>query len=351
MNFNKSKRNIILLHLMVWMMLFSIPYILAKGEHEILVRMIENTWIPLVFYAVVFYLNYLYLIDKFFFEKKYKLFFILNLVMIIAFVLIISQFRHLFFDTITNIPKPVQEFSTHMDRKPPKKLFLYMDVLWFIIPLAFSIALKSFDKLKKTETEKQESEKIKLEQELQYLRYQLQPHFFFNSLNNIYSLVDIAPEKAKESIHSLSKLMRFLLYESNTPEVSITKEIEFMTTYIELMKLRFSEKTTITYSFPNVKEHVMIPPLLFISLVENAFKHGVSATKKSEIDFEMTYDENELVFMSINNYFPKSTIDKSGSGIGLVNLDKRLLLLFKDHYELSTEVKEGKYIAKLTIKL
>jgi hypothetical protein len=347
---DKSKRNIFLLHFMVWLMLFTIPFLLAKGNEELYSRIVENTWIPLLFYAFVFYLNYYLLIDSYFFKGNYRYYLILNGLIIFVFVMVIFKMKTIFFNPLPDLPRPPKFELKELHKGPPRQLFIYMDILWFGVPLAFSLALKSFEKLKKTEQEQQESEKVKLEQELQYLRYQLQPHFFFNALNNIYSMVDVTPDKAKESIHGLGKLMRFLLYESNTEKVTLNKEIEFMTTYIELMKLRFSDKISIAYNFPEVQDQVKIPPLLFITLVENAFKHGVSATKNSSIVFTMTYTDLELFFVAQNDYFPKNQKDKSGSGIGLANLDKRLTLLYKDKYSLVTEIKDQKYVATLLIE-
>ena len=197
-------------------------------------------------------------------------------------------------------------------------------MLSYAAPLLFSIAIKTTKRWVKTEAESKEATNFRLQSELQHLHYQLQPHFFFNSLNNIYSLVDISPEQAKTSIHSLSKLMRYMLYETNMELVPLTKEIDFMKKYIDLMKLRVSDKTEVRCHFPAQETGIQIAPLLFISLVENAFKHGVSAVKKSKIDIDMTSDDTTVLFKIENDNFPKKVDDKSGSGIGLQNLEKTL---------------------------
>jgi LytS/YehU family sensor histidine kinase len=132
---------------------------------------------------------------------------------------------------------------------PPFKMFIYVQMLLYLAPLLFSIAIKTTKQWVKTETERKEAANIKLQSELQHLHYQLQPHFFFNSLNNIYSLVDISPDQAKTSIHSLSKLMRYMLYETNMELVPLSKEIDFMEKYIDLMKLRVSDKTKVSFEF------------------------------------------------------------------------------------------------------
>ena len=119
-------------------------------------------------------------------------------------------------------------------------------------------------------------ERQRLESELQYLKYQLNPHFFMNTLNNIYALVDLNTEQAKKTIIELSKLMRYVLYEANKNQISLEHEIQFLENYIALMKLRYIDNLNIRTEFPVVVPCVQIPPLLFISLLENAFKHGVS---------------------------------------------------------------------------
>lgn len=341
MKSNNLKRIYIVLHIAVWLVLFTFPYLLSIDNRSMLPKVIEHNWIPLMFYAFIFYINYFYIIEKFLFKKKNILFFIANIVLIavisVLYFFIKSSFFH---NDFIKPPKP---------EHPPTNLFIYIDTISFIVPLGFSVALKVSERWVKVENQRKEMENIKLESELQSLKYQLQPHFFFNALNNIYSLVDISPEKAQETIHRLGKLMRHLLYESNNETVLLEKEIEFLTMYIELMKLRFSSKVKVEYSFPDLKKPVKIYPFMFISFVENAFKHGVSATKDSEIKFEMQADDEKIFFYSLNTYFPKSEKDKSGSGIGLVNLKKRLELLYKQKYELNTIIVDGYYIAELSL--
>lgn len=193
--------------------------------------------------------------------------------------------------------------------------------------------------------------KEKLQSELKHLKYQLQPHFFFNSLNNIYAMVDISPENAKKAIHNLSKMMRYFLYETNEEKVPLTKEIQFLLKYIDLMKLRFSNNTLVQTSFEEDLPEIEIAPLLFIAIVENAFKHGVSATQPSTITFGLEIENDLIKFTSVNKNFPKTDEDKSGSGIGLENLKKRLELIYPNVHQLITHIDENDYFnLLLTIK-
>ncbi|MCM4170762.1 GHKL domain-containing protein [Arenibacter sp. TNZ] len=342
----KNKTITVFSHLLVWLVLFSMPYVLSYGQEQDLNRVFAHYWIPLLFYAVVFYVNYFVLIDRFLFSKKLMLFIAINLGMIALFLVLKDQIEEAFFqDLIKRRPS-----NADGGGRPPVKLIIYIQMLSYMAPLLFSIAIKTTQRWVQTEAERKEAANIKLKSELQHLHYQLQPHFFFNSLNNIYAMVDISPEQAKKSIHSLSKLMRYMLYETNMDLVPLSKEIDFMKKYIDLMKLRVSDKTKVSYSFPTEENGIQIAPLLFISLIENAFKHGVSASKESHINIAMTSEERTVLFTIENENFPKKTDDKSGSGIGLQNVVKRLELLYPNKHSFNTTVNDNRFLVHLKIE-
>ncbi|MGB5418240.1 sensor histidine kinase [Algibacter sp.] len=342
---HKNKNITILSHLLVWLVLFSMPYVLSYGQNQEINRVIAHFWIPLVFYAFIFYLNYFVLIDRFLFNKKTVLFIVFNIIIIGFFIFIKEYIEDTFFQDIVKRRAADTENSG-----PPFKMFIYIQMLSYMAPLLFSITIKTTKRWVKTEAEKKEAQNVKLQSELQHLHYQLQPHFFFNSLNNIYALVDLSPEQAKKSIHSLSKLMRYMLYETNMELVLLSKEIDFMKKYIDLMKLRVSDKTEVIYNFPSEETGIKIAPLLFISLIENAFKHGVSASKESKIEMNMTHNHKTVVFSIENDNFPKKTEDKSGSGIGLQNLEKRLQLLYPNKHSFKSSIKDERFLVHLEIE-
>ncbi|QCE42905.1 sensor histidine kinase [Psychroserpens sp. NJDZ02] len=332
-------------HVLIWIVLFSMPYFLSYGQEQDLNRLVAHFWIPLIFSAIIFYLNYFILIDAFLFPKKMVQFVIINAVIIMIFLFLKEFIEDTYFSDLAK-----KRSNSNGGEGPPFKMFVYIRVLSYMAPLLFSIAIKTTKRWVRTEAERKEATNIKLKSELQHLHYQLQPHFFFNSLNNIYALVDISPEQAKTSIHSLSKLMRYMLYETNEESIALSKEVEFMKKYIELMKLRVSDKTVVNYSFPSEATTIKIAPLLFISLIENAFKHGVSASKPSTININMTCNDKTVLFSIVNDNFPKKTDDKSGSGIGLLNIEKRLELLYPNKSSFKTFVKDERYIAQLEIE-
>lgn len=204
------------------------------------------------------------------------------------------------------------------------------------------------DSFKQLSIEKGKVEKFLIESELAFLRNQVSPHFLMNTLNNIHALIDIDSEEAKHSIIILSKLMRHLLYESEREANPISMEMDFIRNYIDLMRLRFAEKTKINLNIQETMPSKSIPPLLFTSLLDNAFKHGIAASKVSLIDIGILFTTSQLIF-KIKNSIPKHTKSNTPSGIGIKNTRKRLNLLYRDNYELEISKINDTYFAKLSI--
>lgn len=214
-----------------------------------------------------------------------------------------------------------------------------------------SVTIRGLQQWRQMENTRRTMETEQLKSTLSHLQYQIQPHFFFNSLNNIYSLIEISPEKAKESVHGLSKLMRYLLYEAKVEQVVLADEIAFLNNYIQLMRLRLTGKVTVQTEFPTQIPNLRVAPLLFIPLVENAFKHGVSAHQPSFISIKMQVQNRQLLFTVTNTNFPKTEQDKGGSGIGLENLKQRLELLYPGKYELIQKVENDVFLSELRIDI
>ena len=192
-------------------------------------------------------------------------------------------------------------------------------------------------------------EKQNLEQQLEYLRYQINPHFFMNTLNNIHALVDIDPAKAQETIVELSRMMRFILYEGDKNGVPLTREFDFIRTYVKLMGLRYTDKVSIRLDLPTEAADRTIPPLMLISFVENAFKHGVSYQRESFIEVRACIEGEKLHFTCRNSKAEKPNQEKGG--VGLANVRKRLDLLYSGNYTLRITDDADVYNVELTIPL
>mgnify|MGYP000074361945 CR=1 FL=1 len=198
---------------------------------------------------------------------------------------------------------------------------------------------------------RQELEHSRTQAELQNLKSQLNPHFLFNTLNNIYSLIQIDADRAQQAVHDLSRMLRYVLYESSCPTVPLAAEVEFLRDYIELMRIRLPRHVEVGVSLPEEPSPTPVAPLLFISLIENAFKHGTSNDRPSFIRIDIHERGGELVCCIRNSCFPKTASDRSGSGIGLKNLSKRLEMIYPQRHTFEYGERGGTYTASLRIKL
>ena len=327
----------LLTHIASWAVVFIMPALIFISEgnqrfEEALYRSLAS----LPFLMLLFYLCYFWLIDRLWFKKRY-LFFVL---VVVGLIFCVSYSKYELFSY----------FDLHKGKRhmPPFHAFVYFDFLSNLLPVVFAMAIRYARRNFSLEIAQKEAQAHKLQADLTQLRYQLQPHFFFNALNNIYSLIEFDPQKAQQSVHSLSKLMRHFMQNSDQKQISLAEEVDFLQQYISLMQLRLTDKTTVQVDFPKQVPQLTIAPLLFISLVENAFKHGVSATTTTTLSFSLRVEGDTIIFRSENTKIPTQESLYS-SGIGIDNLKKRLTLLYPERHQYTIEEKEGKYIAQLTI--
>ncbi|UZR98864.1 sensor histidine kinase [Chondrinema litorale] len=345
----KDKKNqqylMITLHILVWGIIISLPFFSAYRSPKNFSEFLREMRPPF-FFACIFYINYFYLIKKFLFNKQIWKFLLVNFVLFTVAIFTMEMLSDFVRDAAA---------VTESAQKRPRPSFIEIFISLFIafgMITGVSVAIKITSEWFRTEDLRKELEKEHLKSELLNLKNQLNPHFFFNTLNNIYGLIIQDQDRAQDAVHQLSKLMRYLLYDSNEKFVPLTKEIDFMHHYIDLMRLRLMTTVAVEYRFPKVTSNASIAPLLCISLIENAFKHGVHSSEPSEIFMEMNINsEKELTFHIKNTSFPKSDTDRSGSGIGLENLKKRLNLLYPQAHQLSIEDGEKYFDCTLTLQL
>lgn len=295
---------------------------------------------PLVVYFINFYLLGPYL----FFKRRHWWFVLINLVMILG---LNYQFFLVYLnrDSIPNMP--AMDTNMWVGFFGGFLMFLVLNCMI----AAIAIGIRHFIHTRQIRQQLKEEKAKNTEAELAWLKNQINPHFLFNTLNNISSLVQIDADKAQDAIAQLSDLLRYAMYETNKNTVPLQGEIEFMRNYVELMKLRCSEKTMVNCQLSIVNSPLTIAPLLFISLIENAFKHGISSNRDSRIDITLTADGQQLIFDCENTNFPKNDTDRSGSGIGLENTRRRLDLIYKDRYTWEQTLEDNIYKVKITIQL
>ena len=227
-------------------------------------------------------------------------------------------------------------------------MFIYL--LFHVALIALTIGLRSYIRSRRLKLQLKEEQQKHTEAELAWLKNQINPHFLFNTLNNISSLIQIDADAAQDSIAKLSDLLRYAMYETNKSLVPLDGEVEFMQNYIDLMRLRHNDKLELTTEWVNPQPSTFhLPPLLFISLIENAFKHGVSSSRPSRIDVSLKTMEGGLLFVCSNTNYPKDDQNRSGSGIGLENTRRRLDLMYPGHYTWEQTLEDNIYTIKITI--
>jgi LytS/YehU family sensor histidine kinase len=222
-------------------------------------------------------------------------------------------------------------------------------VMMLLLMFGANLGMKYYYRSRNDHKKLLELEKQNLEQQLEYLRYQINPHFFMNTLNNIHALVDIDPEKAQATILELSKMMRFVLYEGDKNNVTLSREFDFLRTYIHLMELRYTDKVKISVDLPSEVPDKTLPPLMLISFVENAFKHGVSYRHDSFIEVSATLSSDQMHFTCRNSKADHPNEEKGG--VGLSNVKKRLDLLYDNRYTLDISDGASIYNVELTLPL
>ena len=197
---------------------------------------------------------------------------------------------------------------------------------------------------------KNEALKIeKITMELAYLKSQINPHFLFNTMNNLYGLSLSEPEKTPDVILKISEMMRYMLYESNEEKVPLTKEIEYLNSYIELEKIRYEGQTFVDFTVEGNTNNKLIAPLLLISFIENIFKHGNIQDADNQVVICLKVEDNQLIFKQKNTIAIREK-DKMG-GLGLKNVERRLFLLYPNKYTLNIKNDNGIYESELTLKL
>ena len=330
------------LHLFVWALLFILPLFYNIGDFANIDNVLIINWIPLTFNGILFYLNYIFLIDRVLFKKKPRRWIFINILSIICLMILMTYSK--------NITKEILEKTWPMEADF-KRWVIIKSIFSFVVTIGIALAIRMTQKWLESEREKVGIENQFLKTELTMLRYQIQPHFFFNSLNNIYSLIDIAPDRAKETVHGLGKLMRYLLYETSTDRIDLEKEVIFLKNFIHLMSIRVSQKVSVSTNFPEQTSGLQVAPLMFVSMIENAFKHGVSSEYSSEIIITMRVENQKLIFIVQNSHFPKNHTDKGGSGVGMENLRNRLEKIYPNQYELHQNQADNYFTSTLTLTL
>lgn len=285
---------------------------------------LKASFIGLLPWALFYFLNYCLLIPYFLMRKGRRwAFYLFNILIFVVMVVRIGF-------NVSNMQLPAEvPVSSGWIVTMGAATLLVMQLFILLMAVASKYMEKYFLMREAAAKQKQQA----TEAELVWLKNQLNPHFLFNTLNNISSLTQIDADKAQESLGKFSELLRYALYESEAEMVPLSNELAFMENYIDLMSLRCNDMTEITKDFEHPLGDVKVAPLIFISLIENAFKHGVNSRSESFVDVSLKVEGRDLIFTCRNSVFEKSGQDRVGSGIGLSNMKKRLELIYQGRYE------------------
>lgn len=338
------------LYLLVWATVLLVPILNSKmmsEEHIYLVNLF-TAWSKLLPYILIFIINNSILVPHLLFKRRYIAYIVITVAMLVA----------LFF-TLEYYQSSIQRHSYAAGgelyiihgRASFTDLAWYWNVLLGVFLLGANCAIKYMFKSINDEQRMIALERQSLRAEMDYLKYQINPHFFMNTLNNIHALVDIDPDAAKDTVIELSKMMRYVLYDSESALIKVSNDIEFIDNYINLMRIRYTDKVDVRLEVEEpLPMNAQIPPLLLIVFVENAFKHGVSYNKPSFVHINIRIVESRL-YCRVRNSRHSHSIAKSG-GVGLDNVQKRLRLLFNDDYSLKIDDKnESEYKVELSIPI
>ena len=345
--FNKQTKQETIIYTIMWTVLFLSPLVSYFFQHEDSAKDLEwvrhslfDTWVNLLAFLIVFLIHNYILAPILVKHKRVKVY-------LIACVALVSVFQ---VAQCTHRPNGQPLISSTDMRMPPPRpprgappVDKHDVSMFFIVVMMIgtNLGVKAYFQ---SEEEKKHLAKLKeqsLTQELDYLRYQINPHFIMNTLNNIHALVDIDPEQAKDSIVDMSRMMRYLLYDSDNHCVSLNSAIIFLKKYLNLMKLRYMDAVNVNLDVPSsCSEDVALVPLVFIPFVENAFKHGVGIGNPSTIDISIKQKDNRLLFHCHNT---KSHAKHEYGGVGLNNVTKRLELIYGSDYSLDINDKDDSY--------
>ena len=311
--------------------------------------------------VIAFYVNSSVLVPKFLLKNHTGYYFVIIIGIVVAIVFINGWADralnlHQLFEEAFHKRAVQQGFKHHGPPKPGGRGNM-VDTLTLTIAalvLGISTSMSTIQKWQKDKQEREELEKDKVTSELSFLKAQINPHFFFNTLNNIYALTIVDGEIAGKAIHQLSRMMRYLLYDTQSGHTMLSQEIAFVKDYISLMQLRLTDAVQVNIDTPSNLKDLPLAPMIFLPFVENAFKHGVSATQQSHIDIIIWQKGNKLDLTVKNSIMKDNSVSlDTNSGIGLVNTRRRLDLLYPGKYKLDINEQNAanEYVVHLILDL
>ena len=327
---------------LTWMVILLSPLMFINSTHPFkLNHILVEFVIPLSLF-IVFFLNFLWLAPHVLMKGYTWRYLILNLLIIFGIAILMNNW--ILYSTHTWFHDMIDGAPWNNPQRGERPLFLLCcDIFNMGVSALVATTIQMSRGWVHALRRKTAIEQERMDMEIKMLRYQSNPHFLLNTLNNIYALTSFNPTKAQTAIKELSSLLRHILYSPEGETVLLKDEVEFINSYTRLMRLRIPVSVEYTEDIDiDGSPQARIVPLLFIPLFENAFKHGVSSTEKNFIAVRICAEEGQITCEIINSNYPKSQPDRNNSGIGLQQVRRRLDLHYKGHYEWTEGVSEDK---------
>jgi len=330
--------------LALWAFLFLSPLTYWRGTGFHFMHYLMTCMTPL-FQMIAFYLNYMLLAPKLFVRGKHRYDLLINILLLTT----LGAVLHFWMVYVNSIYAPNSNIANDAIGTIS---YIARNSLNLAIFAGGATALALARRWVTTDQKLKAAEAARAKAELSNMRNQINPHFLLNTLNNIYALTAFDTPKAQQAIQELSRMLRHILYDYQQPKVSLSDEVEFLQNYVNLMRIRMSDSVDVTFHTSIANPQLEIAPMLFISLVENAFKHGVSPSEPSFIHISIEGSDNQVVCDIKNSNHPKAASDHSGHGIGLQQVQRRLDLSYPDHYEWQHgPTPDGTYQSRIVIDL
>lgn len=338
-----QKHRIFFIHIAFWCVYFSFFYYQITfpkhGQEPDWGKALLDATFQISSMMVIAYLNYFYFLPKFLVHKNIMQYVITFAIPFVIVVLCLIHGKRWIVDGYTH-----QMYYMYSTRFSVSVAVITLFIVVFVALLKF---VEDWFEL---ESQKKELENERLMAELRFLKAQINPHFLFNTLNNLYYLAFTQSPNTTEVIAKLSQMMRYMIYDSNHTRVPLTKEIEYMENYISLETLRLNNDIPIQFEIQGERNGIMIVPLIFITFLENAFKHGVSNNAPhSYVKISLTLDAKSIVYRVENSKIPRNTQHEEKSGIGLQNVKRRLELSYPNQHDLLILDDEETYTVTLTL--
>lgn len=332
-------------NIITWILILFLPFLFFPYNRDF-PPLHSERFIMWYVYSIIFLLGFYYVngyvfIDKLLAKKKILLYIVVSLACFFLYL----YFFNFISRTAMETQRYIQEHKRDMKfNRLPKYVYFFSSgpITLFLVSWIGSSTANIVSRWFTAEKVKEEITKQQLETELSFLKSQVNPHFLFNTLNSIYTLAVTSNPNTADSVLKLSRIMRYTLEESRNNYVHLNAEIEFIQSYIDLQKMRMNNNVKVEFEVVGDPSLIQVPPLIFIPFVENAFKYGISAHHQSTISVRISTKENNLEFYCENDTFPNSP-KQEGTGTGIVNVQRRLDLLYGKQYGLNIVTDTNKY--------